>query len=669
MAGAPQSIHPEPDSCLASTFSHKFGQTRVRIRSNLFIWVFVATILPLTALALGATYFSESTYQAEVSRDMTSHLERLAAELKLQMDNYRQLTEGMARAPAIQQALPILNGIRLGQLDVRLNVQRSRINHYFEGFQTILKSGYFMRLMDSKGNSLVKVSHVNRSAPVYESVTGIAYVEQEISSDGFAKRLRQLPKGEASPVTLPHHQFYTDVAETLKLYDYVVPLYYHGRFVGALSLTLVGEQLDQVMRNASRLFQGKLFILQHSPDDPEHHGLLLYDDRHDLHFVQRQVSPVRAKDFYPAAMIEAFSEVPIGNRRSEDGKFQYFFMELFPYSHLLSNWMLVTQIDSKVISAPFQQIRWVIWLCAGIALLISLMLANVGGVRVSNPIKELTGKLLDYAKGHYHGRFETRRGIDEIDALTDAFNYMADSIQRSEQGRQRAENMMLQSAKLASIGQMAAGIGHELNNPLNNILSYAKLLERSSKGDATLQDDIRSLREEALRASEIVKGILNFARQVPPQYSQFNVNEWLESTLALVQQTARSKSISLDLQPDYEGILEGDRGQLQQVLVNLLLNAIQSSARDSHIRIETVVQHDLLHLRVIDEGEGIDEAVLGKIYDPFFTTKTEGDGSGLGLSICLGIIERHHGTLDIRNNQGRGVTATVTLPLHSDNYS
>lgn len=226
--------------------------------------------------------------------------------------------------------------------------------------------------------------------------------------------------------------------------------------------------------------------------------------------------------------------------------------------------------------------------------------------------------------------------------------------------------MMLQSAKLASIGQMAAGIGHELNNPLNNILSYTKLLVRNAKDDEALQRDVHSLREEAVRASEIVKGILNFARQVPPQYSQFNVNEWLENTLALVQQTARGKAVELVIKSGYKGLLEGDRSQLQQVMVNLLLNAIQANSRNSRVIIETVMQHDLLHVRVIDEGEGIDESVLDKIYDPFFTTKAEGDGSGLGLSISLGIIERHHGTLDIRNNDGVGVTATITLPLHTD---
>ncbi|MDX1824129.1 MAG: HAMP domain-containing sensor histidine kinase, partial [Thiohalomonadales bacterium] len=216
------------------------------------------------------------------------------------------------------------------------------------------------------------------------------------------------------------------------------------------------------------------------------------------------------------------------------------------------------------------------------------------------------------------------------------------------------------------------GIGHEINNPLNNILSYSKLLKRSLQQqpdgiDKTQQQqmlaDLQSLREETLRASDIIKGILNFARQVPPQYSRFTVQPWLDNTLNLVRQTAKSRQIHLELSNSYEGELEGDRGQLQQALVNLLLNAIQASPADSIVRVDAQCEDEQLIIKVSDEGAGISEETLDNIFDPFFTTKPEGEGSGLGLSISLGIIERHQGQLEINNNPQRGVTATITLPL------
>ena len=219
--------------------------------------------------------------------------------------------------------------------------------------------------------------------------------------------------------------------------------------------------------------------------------------------------------------------------------------------------------------------------------------------------------------------------------------------------------MLLQSAKLASIGQMAAGIGHEINNPLNNILSYAKLIERQlGDSDARCKQDLKSLKEEAMRASEIIKGILNFARQVSPQYAPFDIRQWLHDTFMLVQQTAKNGGVSLSYDCQEDVVIEGDRGQLQQALINLLINAIQASARDSEVYVIVQVDAEEVAINVI----GVDPSDLDRIYDPFFTTKAEGVGSGLGLSISLGIIERHGGKLILSNNPGKGTTASMIIP-------
>ena len=132
-----------------------------------------------------------------------------------------------------------------------------------------------------------------------------------------------------------------------------------------------------------------------------------------------------------------------------------------------------------------------------------------------------------------------------------------------------------------------------------------------------------------------------------------------------MRQAAKSHQVQLELDNDYGGELEGDRGQLQQALVNLLLNAIQASPADSTVRLSAHTQDGHLILKVCDEGTGISENTLDNIFDPFFTTKPEGEGSGLGLSISLGIVERHQGQLDISNNPQRGVTASLTLPLQA----
>ena len=250
---------------------------------------------------------------------------------------------------------------------------------------------------------------------------------------------------------------------------------------------------------------------------------------------------------------------------------------------------------------------------------------------------------------------------------------MADTLLSAQSERDKAQKMALQNNKLASIGQMAAGIGHEINNPLNNILSYSTLISRNvaknaadldSKSLTGLQNDIDALRNETLRASEIIKGILNFARQMPPQMSTFSLKEWLNKSITLVQQTAKSRHIEITLNCESDDVINGDQAQLQQVIINLLLNAIQASEDNATIIVNVDKNDDYLKITIHDQGSGIHEDDLNKIYDPFFTTNEEGDGTGLGLSISLGIIESHHGTLLIENNtETKGATATLILPV------
>jgi len=212
---------------------------------------------------------------------------------------------------------------------------------------------------------------------------------------------------------------------------------------------------------------------------------------------------------------------------------------------------------------------------------------------------------------------------------------------------------------------MAAGIGHELNNPLNNILSFSKLIERDTPSlNADTQEDLQGLRNEVERAGRIVKGILNFARQVPPEYTQFDLTVWLNDTLLLVQPEAHKchvKTVLLDA-PDVQ--MEGDRQQLQQVLVNLLMNAIQASEPNTTVELSAeIIEPGIVKVLVSDQGSGIDDSQRDKIFDPFYTTKKVGEGSGLGLSISLGIVQYHEGQLSLLNNDKGGVDAILALPL------
>lgn len=635
----------------------------MRIRTHIVSWLLLATIVPLTGVAFAAIYYIERDYEQRVREEINTSLNTIGTNLKRHMELQRELALGLANANVVQEFLPSMQAAEQGKFNSTYNIYHSRINHYFEGFQTIINGLYVMRLLDRQGNTYIKVSDTRRSAPIYESVNGLAYAEQELDDKPFAKLLKKLPNGEVSGLVLPHNQQQSEAMTTLSQYDYVAPLYLQQHFVGALTLTLFGEDIDRVMDQSPRLYEAQLFIMENNPDIHYRNGMVLYDDTHAIRMNQLRQEPQIAQTLYGQTVFNMLVGKPYGVFENKATSENVFFTEIFPYEGQLVSWVLGARVKSEYINQPFQSARWIVLGVASLALLLTLLLGSIGVQTLAKPVRELATQLLSYAHGAQAVRVKTDSGIDEIRDLEQAFNTMADSLDRTGAERDKAQHMMLQSAKLASIGQLAAGIGHEINNPLNNILSYAKLIERDVAQDAGhLQRDLTSLKDEAQRASSIIQGILNFARQVPPHYAPFAVLAWLQDTLNLVKQSAKTAGLTLAYECGEDFVIEGDRGQLQQVLVNLLLNAIQASKAHDQILVRALADDHEIHIAVIDQGQGIRAEIIDNVFDPFFTTKTEGEGSGLGLSIGLGIIERHAGALTIMNNLDKGVTATVILP-------
>ena len=636
----------------------------MRIRTQIFSWVFLATIVPLTTAALIATYYIEYDYESGVHQSINTNLQNLGIELKRRLQAQQDFALGLSRADAVQDFLPLLKQAESGRAPAGFNSHRSRINHYFEGFQTILEGMYIMRLMDKFGNAYVKVTNDKRSAPVYEGMSGMMYVEPEINGVEFFEKLKTLTPNEVSMMVLMHNAQQSNLMETLPLLDYVIPLYQGNELIGALSLTLFGESIDSILTHSPRLYDADIFLVENNPDKPQRHGMILYDDHNDIRIAQLRNSPQTVNELYGDDLLEQISDKPSGTLTAAAPGVTIYFYEIFPYPTNLTSWILAMRVPNAAVNEPFEQVRLVIWSVAAIALLISLILGDIGVRLIARPMATLSKNLLSYAQGEHNQRMETNASIDEIRDMEIAFNTMANSLDRASEERDKAQHMMLQSAKLASIGQMAAGIGHEIDNPLNNILSYAKLLERGIEpGNDRVRRDLQSLKEEAVRASDIIRGILNFARQVPPHYAPFNLADWVQDTLNLVRQSAKTAGIALASECPQDLVIDGDRGQLQQALINLLINAIQASPSGSEVKVVVSSHQSDAIISVIDRGSGIANEAADYIFDPFYSTKPEGEGSGLGLSVSLGVVERHEGKLTLKNNPDRGVTATMMIPL------
>lgn len=220
--------------------------------------------------------------------------------------------------------------------------------------------------------------------------------------------------------------------------------------------------------------------------------------------------------------------------------------------------------------------------------------------------------------------------------------------------------------KLVALGQLSAGIAHELNTPLGSILGYARLLLKNKKLDEQQRERLEIIAEQAKRSSAIIKGLLNFARQSNPYLRNMKdawINDILTDVLKLLQTEIEKHGINVITDFGQVPAARVDVRQIEQAMLNIILNAIQAIKNDGEIRIKTFVENNSIKIEVSDNGPGIPEDIRPRIFDPFFTTKPVGEGTGLGLSISAGIISEHGGSIDVESTEGNGATFTITLPI------
>jgi len=241
-----------------------------------------------------------------------------------------------------------------------------------------------------------------------------------------------------------------------------------------------------------------------------------------------------------------------------------------------------------------------------------------------------------------------------------------DRLRRQEDELVDLSGQLAHSEKLASIGTLAAGVSHEINNPIGVIRSKAQILRyRIDDGDpaAELQRELEVIEKHTDRIAAITDGLLAFAKEAPFERVRLDLNALVREGLDLVAVPFRSAEVRLRaaLNPEPPWIL-GSQNHLLQVLVNVMLNARDASPAGAEVVVETMLGPEWAAVRISDQGEGIDEALLEKIFDPFFTTKDVGKGTGLGLAISHGIVERHSGHIEVESQPGSGSAFTILLP-------
>ena len=234
----------------------------------------------------------------------------------------------------------------------------------------------------------------------------------------------------------------------------------------------------------------------------------------------------------------------------------------------------------------------------------------------------------------------------------------------AEENRAKLEEQLRQADRLATIGQLAAGIAHELNEPLGVTLGFAQLLKKDIELPKQAMQDVEKIERASLHARDVIKKLMVFARQAPPHMTQVNLNSIVEEGLYFLGPRCAKSDIQtkLLLAPNLPEVA-ADASQLHQVLVNLAVNAIQAMPDGGNLTIQTHSEEGSVTLVVKDTGIGMSKKIRRQIFLPFFTTKDINEGTGLGLAVVHGIITSHNGTIDVKSAPGRGTTFAVSLPL------
>ncbi len=297
------------------------------------------------------------------------------------------------------------------------------------------------------------------------------------------------------------------------------------------------------------------------------------------------------------------------------------------------------------------------------ALVVLLLVLRAVVVHETRPLSSLAAGLaqLDLETG---AGPDLPESDDEIGAVVGQFNRMKRRLAQSRGELVSAQRQIYHAERLASVGRLASGVAHEVNNPLNGIRSCLWAIRKDPDDRAQTAEYLTLIEEGISRIEEIVQKLLGFARKQSKQTSSVGLNDEARTVLALLSYRLEKAGVTveLDLAPDLPAVT-GDPGLLQEVLMNLVLNAFDAVGEGGRVAIRTSAGSGTVVVVVEDDGCGIAAEDLPRVFDPFFTTKEPGKGTGLGLSVALGIAEAHGGTLAVASRPGQGARFTLTLPV------
>lgn len=302
------------------------------------------------------------------------------------------------------------------------------------------------------------------------------------------------------------------------------------------------------------------------------------------------------------------------------------------------------------------------------ALVPNLLLVLLVLRSISRPLQRITLAAVAVTKGAYGTEVDLRRSNDEIGLLADSFNEMSRKMASDIYEMQRLNAHLIRTEKLAAIGTLAAGVAHEVNNPMASISSLIQMMQARPGLPEDAVEKLKIISAQILRITQVTKDMTDFARTRPASRTSVDINKIVAASvrLASFDSSFQDLSVDTDLAADLPPLV-ADADQLQQVVLNLLLNARDAMPGGGRLTVRSVLEGGEIAISIADTGYGIDPATATQMFDPFFTTKPAGQGTGLGLAVCYGIVTAHEGRIEVTENVPRGTIFRVILPTDGQN--
>jgi len=255
--------------------------------------------------------------------------------------------------------------------------------------------------------------------------------------------------------------------------------------------------------------------------------------------------------------------------------------------------------------------------------------------------------------------------IKELNYVYDTLNEKFIELKVRNEKIKSIEEELVRANKLSTIGELAGSIAHEIKNPLITIEGFAKRIQNTKDSEAIARYS-KIIEKEAGRLSEVLSKLLNFSRMDEPKYESVTINDIIHDTVLFMEHhLTRFKNVRLNIiKAEDLPFVKVDRIHIQQILVNLIMNAAQAMPQGGEIKITTGKEGDYVFVSITDNGIGIKREIIDKIFEPFFTTKEKGEGTGLGLSLCKRLIEANEGKIEVESEEGKGSTFRVLIPAY-----